>query len=138
MTWKEKMKEFGGGDFTFISEDGETLTFIIVGDPVLLQAKFKGNENERVGCPVMTDDGYQLFVTGKRLARKLSKFESKFKTNALMVTRHGEAGDINATYTVTVILEVETFNRLKALVKKDMTKIMIADSIEAVKEVLDN
>ena len=138
MTWKDKMKEFGGGDFTFVSEDGETLTFIVVGEPVLLHARFKGKENERIGCPVITDEGYQLFVTGKRVARKLSKHEAVFATKAIMVVREGESGDINATYKIKVIPEAETFERLDAIRKKDFKKAMIAESVEAVKEVLDN
>lgn len=138
MSWKEKMKEFGGGNFTFLSEDGETLTFIVIGDPVLLKSKYKGKENERVGCPIITDEGYQLFVTGKRLARKISKYESVFKTSALMITRQGEAGDINAMYKVSVLPEVDTFKRLMAIKKKDFTPEMIAESIDDVGDVLDN
>ena len=138
MSWKEKIKEFGGGNFTFLSEDGETLTFIIVGDPVLLKSRFKGKENERIGCPVITDEGYMLFVTGKRLARKLSKHESVFNKSALMVTRQGETGDINATYNVTVLPEADTYKRLRAIMKADFKVEMIAESIEAVGDVLDN
>lgn len=138
MSWKEKMKEFGGGNFTFLSEDGETLTFIVVDDPVLLKSKFKGKENERIGCPVITDDGYMLFVTGKRLARKLSKHEKAFNTKAIMATRHGESGDQNATYDVVEIPEVETFKRLMEIKKADFKPAMIAESIEAVADVLDN
>jgi len=138
MSWKEAMKDFGGGNFTFLSEDGEVLTFIVVGDPVLLQAKFKGKENERIGCPVVTDEGYMLFVTGKRLARKLSKFEKSFNDNAIMVTRAGESGDINAKYIVTVIPEKETFKRLKAVKDAGFKPAMIAESVEAVADVLDN
>lgn len=137
-TWRDKMKEFGGGNFTFLSEDGETLTFIVVGLPILLISKFKGKENQRVGCPIVTDEGYQLFVTGKRLARKLSKHEAVFNTSALMVTRHGEAGDIDATYNVTVLPEPETFERLQAIKATDFEERMIADSVDEVKDVLDN
>jgi len=138
MSWKEKIKEFGGGNFTFLSEDGETLTFIIVGDPVLLKSRFKGKENERIGCPVITDEGYMLFVTGKRLARKLSKHEAVFNKSALMVTRQGETGDINATYNVTVLPEADTYKRLRAIMKVDFKVEMVAESIEAVGDVLDN
>jgi len=137
-TWKDKMKEFGGGNFTFLSEDGETLTFIVVGLPQLLVSKYKGKENERIGCPVVTDEGYQLFVTGKRLARKISKHESAFATSALMVTRHGESGDINATYNVTVLPEPETFTRLYAIKATDFEESMIAESVSEASKVLDN
>ena len=137
-TWKDAMKEFGGGNFTFLSEDGETLTFIVVGVPILLISKFKGQENERIGCPVVTDEGYLLFVTGKGLARKLSKHEAVFNTSAIMVTRHGEEGDINATYSVKVLPEPETFKRLQEIKATDFEETMIPESVEAVKDVLNN
>lgn len=137
-TWKDSMKEFGGGNFTFLSVDGEVLIFIVVGLPVLLISKFKGKENERIGCPVVTDEGYMLFVTGKRLARKLSKVEDKFRDNALMVIRHGAEGDINATYEVKIIDDEETVNRLKGIANTDFDESMIPESVEAVKAVLDN
>lgn len=138
MTWAEKMKEFGGGNFTFLSEDGETITFIVVGDPVLLKSTYKKQENERIGCPVVTDEGYMLFITGKRVARKLAKHEKAFNTNAIMVTRHGEAGDTNATYKVVELPEVETFKALMKIKKADFKPEMIAESVEAVADVLEN
>lgn len=138
MSWKDKMKEFGGGNFTFVSEDGETLTFIVVGEPVLLKSTYKKQENERIGCPIVTDEGYQLFVTGKRVARKISKHEAVFKSKALMVTRQGESGDINATYKVVELPEEDTFKRLMAIKKADFKPEMVAESVEAVKDVLDN
>ena len=136
MSWKEKMKEFGGGNFTFLSTDGETLTFIIVGEPVLLESSFKGKAQERIGCPVVTDEGYQLFICGKRLARKLSKQEPVFDSSAIMVIRHGVEGDVNARYDVRVLPEPETFARLKAIKDADFTSEMIQDSIDEATQVL--
>ncbi|GAI46524.1 unnamed protein product, partial [marine sediment metagenome] len=49
MSWKEKSKEFGGGDLAFLSEDGEVINFVVVGEPVLLEGKFKGRPTEKVG-----------------------------------------------------------------------------------------
>jgi hypothetical protein len=138
MSWKEKMKEWGGGDFTFLSEDGEAITFIVVSEPVLLESKFKGKPSDRVGCPAVTDDGYQLLVLGKRTARRLSKYEGSFADSAFMITRHGEANDINATYTVTKLPETETFNRLLAIKERDFKPELIAESVEAVMEVMNN
>jgi len=138
MSWKDKMKEFGGGNFTFLSEDGETLTFIVVDEPLLLKSVYKKQENERIGCPVITDEGFMLFVTGKRVARKLSKHEAVFDSKAIMVTRHGDTGDINATYTVNEVAEKETFDRLMKIKKADYNKAMIAEAVTAVAEVLDN
>ncbi|GAI82929.1 unnamed protein product, partial [marine sediment metagenome] len=99
-TWSGKMKEYGGGNFTFLSSDGEAIVFIVVGLPVLMKSKYQGKEGERIGCPVVTDEGYLLFVTGKRLGRKLAKHEKVFGTNAIMVVRHGVEGDVNAKYEI--------------------------------------
>lgn len=138
MSWKEKMKEWGGGDFTFLSGDGESITFIVVGEPVLLKGTFKKQETERIGCPIVTDEGFMLFVTGKRTARKLSKYEDKFNDTAFMITRHGEEGDTNATYSVSPLPEKDTFKQLLDIKKKDFKPDMINEAVEAVKEVMNN
>lgn len=137
MSWVEKMKEWGGGDFTFLSTDGETLTFIVINEPVLLKSKYKGKEQERIGCPVITDEGYMLLVCGKRLARKISKHESIFGTSAFMAIRHGVEGDINSFYELKVLPEPETFAQLHKIYKTDFKPEMIPDSIKAVSEILD-
>lgn len=138
MTWAQKMKDFGGGNFTFLSEDGETITFIVVGDPVLLETNFKGKKQNRIGCPVVTESGYQLFITGKRTARRISKHESLFATNALMVTRQGEAGDKDSKYPVVVIPEQETFQRLCTIRDATFTPGMIQESVEESQESLNS
>jgi len=138
MTWKDKMKEFGGGNFTFLSVDGEVLIFIVVGEPVLLEGVYKGKKNERIGCPIITDEGYLLFICGKRLARKISKLERHFDTKAIMAVRHGEEGDVNAKYDVKVVPEKETFERLQAIKKTDFKRAMIQESIDDSAEVLSN
>jgi len=138
MTWKDKMKEFGGGNFTFLSVDGEVLIFIVVGEPQLLHSTFKGKENERIGCPVVTDEGYLLFICGKRLARKISKLEKEFDSHAIMAIRHGLEGDVNAKYDVKVVPEQETFERLLKIKKADFKHAMIAESVADSAEVLNN
>jgi hypothetical protein len=136
MSWKERMKEYGGGNFTFLSSDGEAITFIVVGEPVLLKSMYKKQEQERIGCPVITEEGYQLFICGKRLARKLSKHEAIFGTNAIMAIRHGAEGDADTHYDVRVLPEPGTFKRLKAIYDTDFKPEMIAESIEEATEVL--
>lgn len=135
-TWAEKMKELGGGSFTFLSSDGETLTFIVVGLPQALKSVYKGKEQKRIGCPVVTDDGFQLFICGKRLARKLTKREKVFGTSALMVIRHGVEGDVAATYELKVLPEAETFKRLAAIRDEDFTPDMIADAVTEATKVM--
>lgn len=138
MTWAKKMQEYGGGNFTFLSVDGEVLIFLVVGDPQLLQSSYKGKKNERIGCPIVTDEGYMLFICGKRLARKISKLEPDFKTKAIMAVRHGLEGDVNAKYEVSAVPEKATFERLMAIKKKDFKVAMIEESVADSAEVLTN
>lgn len=136
MSWKERMKEFGGGNFTFLSVDGDTIIFIVVGEPVLIKTVFKKQDQERIGCPVVTDEGYQLYICGKRVARRLSKHEGVFPESAMMVVRHGEEGDINCRYDVKVVPEPETFTRLAAIRDTSFEESMIQESIDEATQVL--
>lgn len=131
MSWKEKMKEFGGANLEFISSDGECLVFAVIADPVLLHGKYKGKAQYRIGCPVMTSDGFALFVCGKRVGRKISKFEDKFATDALIVVRHGETGDVNCTYDVKLYDNPEVAARLLAMIKTDYEPDLLTESIAA-------
>lgn len=136
MGWKDKMKDWGGGDLTFLSSDGECLLFVVVDEPVLLEGKYKGNPQERIGCPVVTDEGFVLFVTGKRTARKLSKFEDRFKDAAFMVVRHGESGDINSKYDVSLLDDKVKTEQLFLLAKREYKPAMLKQAIEDAKEVM--
>lgn len=128
MSWKEKIKEFGGGDLAFLSEDGEVLTFIVVGEPILLIGKFKGRPSEKIGCPVITTDGFVLFIVGKRLARKISKYEEHFNDTAFMAIRHGEQNDITASYELQVCKNQEITEKLFKLKETEFTVDMIQDA----------
>jgi len=138
MSWKEKMKEWGGGDITFLSSDAECIMFVVVADPILLHGKFKGKEQDRIGCPVVTDEGFALFITGKRVGRKLSKFEHRFKDVAFMITRHGESGDINAQYSVAMLDNPEKTAQLFDIAKKEYKPAMLKQAIEDANEVMSN
>jgi len=135
-TWKDSMKDWGGGDLTFLSSDGEVIMFVVVDQPQLLQGKFKGNPQDRIGCPVVTDEGFVLFITGKRVARKLSKFEDRFKDAAFMVVRHGESGDINARYDVSILDEKVKTQQLFDIAKKEYKPAMLKDALKDAKEVM--
>lgn len=137
MTWAGKAKEWGGGDFTFLSEDGETIIFVIVDEPQLIETKFKGKSQERIGCPIVTDGGFVLFVTGKRVFRRLAKHESKFKDTAFMVTRHGIRGDVDAVNTVTLLDDKEKTKQLFNL-SKEYKPAMLQEALEAIKQVVEN
>jgi len=136
MSWKDKMKEFGGGDLAFLSVDGEAIIFVVVGDPVLLTGKYKGKVSEKIGCPIVSEDGFMLFVAGKRLARKLSKYEAKFKTAAFMAVRHGEQGNIDSTYAVSILDDPELTKKLFEIKTTDFTPKMIDEAVLAAQDVM--
>lgn len=136
MGFKDKLKEFGGGDFTFLSEDGEQLVCVIVDLPVLLKSKFQGKEQDRIGIPCMTEDGYALFITGKRVARKVSKFENRFADSALVITRHGESGDVNSRYTVSVLEDGVITKELLAMAKKEYKPQLTEEAVKEASKIL--
>lgn len=136
MSWKDKMKEWGGGAVTFLSSDGECLVFVVVDEPILLTGKFKGKEQERIACPIVTDEGFVLFITGKRVARKLSKFEDRFKDNGFVVIRHGESGDINATYDVSICQHPEKVMQLRKIAEKEYKPKMLREALEDAMEIM--
>jgi len=93
---------------------------------------FKKKPQERIAAPVITAEGFQLFVMGKRLARKLSKFESDFGHAIFIATRHGEEGDINSTYEVKVLDDEEERIKLFAVDFGDDLPVMIDEAVVAV------
>lgn len=135
--WKDRMKEWGGGDLTFLSSDSEVIMFVVVDVPQLLQGKFKGNPQERIGCPVVTDEGFVLYITGKRVARKLSKFEDRFGDTAFMVIRHGESGDINAKYEVKVLDDSAKTEQLFKIADAEYKPDLLKQAIKDAKEVMN-
>lgn len=132
--WKDKIKEWGGGDLSFLSSDGECIIFVVVDEPQLLEGKFRGNPQQRIGCPVVTDEGFTLFITGKRVGRKLSKFEDRFRDTAFMVVRHGIQGDINAKYDVMILDDKAKTDQLFAIANKEYKPALLK---QAIKDALD-
>lgn len=137
MSWKERMKEFGGGNIEFLSEDGEAIKFMVVGEPELLEGEYKGNVSRKVGCPIVTEDGLSILVAGMRLARKLAKNEEYFTTNAFIAIRHGASGDSNSTYELKVLDEPELVERLKDVAMREANTKAIADAFVAVRDVVE-
>lgn len=136
MSWKEKVKEFGGGDMYFLSTDGEVLNFVVCGEPVLLTGKFKGQPTEKIGCPVVTEDGFVLFITGKRLFRKIAKYEEHFGVSAFQAIRHGESGDITATYDLKILEDVDLTTKLLTLMGTEFKPEMIPEAVKAAQDVM--
>lgn len=136
MSWKEKVKEFGGGDLAFLSEDGEVINFIVVGEPILLTGKFKGKPTEKIGCPIITEDGFVLFIAGKRLFRKIAKHEDRFGNSVFQAVRHGEQNDVTSTYDLKVLDNPELAELLFGIRAKDFNANMIDEAITAAEEVM--
>ena len=137
MSWTEKMKEWGGGEVAFLSEDGEAMIFIVVDEPVLLTGKFKGRMSDRIGCPVITSEGYTLFICGKRLARRLSRYEDRFGDTAFMVVRRGEHNDIETVYDLSKCTDEDLAAKLFAWKADNFDHSQIAESIEAAIKIID-
>jgi len=135
MSWKDKMKEWGGGDISFLSEDGECITFRIIGEPFLIEGKFRGQDTQRIGCPIVTLDGFTLLVVGKRVGRRLAKHEDKFNKQAFDLIRHGEPGDTKATYELNRCNDVELEKLLLAMDTKKITQAEIEEAVAAAQEV---
>lgn len=136
MSWKEKMDDWGGGEISFLSEDGETVVFIVCGEPVLLEGKFKGRPSERIGCPIVTLEGFTLLIIGKRLARRLSRYEPLFNEKAFIVTRHGVHGDIESTYELTECDNDELRQKLFEWRGQNFTEDMVTEAVKYAEDIV--
>lgn len=134
MAWKEKIAEWGPSNLLFLSTDGASVNFIVVGDPQLLKGTYRKKETDRVAAPVVTQDGFMLFITGKRTARKLASVEEHFKDSVINVTRHGVEGDVDASYEVTVLSDADLFKRLKSIAAKTYSETALKESIAEAEE----
>ena len=135
MTWTEKAKEWGGGDVSFLSEDGECVTFVVIGEPVLIEGKYKGQPTQRIGCPVVTMEGFSILVVGKRVFRRLAKKESDFSKHAFDLVRHGEPGDKDSTYELKRCDLPDLEKKLLADGKKGVSKDDLKEAIAAAREI---
>lgn len=129
MSWKEQVKEWGPASLQFLSSDGSSLSFIVVGDPILLEGTYMKKAQKRMGCPIVTEEGFFLFVGGLRIARKLATLEEKFATHIITVTRHGGEGDVNTTYDVVATPGDKRVKDLWALSKGCYTKESLHEAI---------
>jgi hypothetical protein len=136
MSWKEKMKEMGPANILFLSTDGASVNFIVVADPVPVSGTYQKKPQTRVGCPVVTMDGFVLFVCGKRTARKLASIEDKFKTHVINVTRHGVEGDTDTGYEVSALEDAALFKTLKGIAAKTFTEDALKEAIADAEDVM--
>ena len=138
MSWKERMAEWGGGEVSFLSEDGEAIVFIVAGEPQLMESKYKGQTTQRIAAPLITLDGFTLLIMGKRLARKLSKYESQFGNEAFIAIRHGEERDINTTYELKLLEDEERKAKLFDLLRTQFNEDMVKDAIAAAQDIMSS
>jgi hypothetical protein len=134
MGFRDKVKEWGGGDLTFLSEDGEVVKFVVADDPELVKGKFKGGDTKRAAIPIFTPDGQSLLVIGMRVARRLAKYEDRFKTTAFQLVRNGEPNDQNTTYDLTIIDDKKFTDKLLDMRKVGIDKEELAESYKAARE----
>lgn len=130
----DRMKEIGGANLLFLSEDGEIATFIVMQEPIEIKGKYGGRETTRVAVPVMTEDGFQLLVTGLRNGRKIAKLEKHFKTHAIEIIRRGEPEDTKTKYSVTLSENKELTAKLLKAAKTPIDADELSEAIASAKE----
>jgi len=136
MNWANKAKDWGPDTLLFLSTDGASVNFIVVADPELLQGTYKGKANKRIACPVVTMEGFKLFITGVRTARKLASIESKFGTHIVNVTRHGAEGDTDATCEVSALEDAAMMKKLLAVKAKTFDSAALIAALKDAQETI--
>jgi len=129
------MKVFGGADVAFLSEDGEIVTFVVVGEPQLIEGKYQKQDTKRIGIPCVTIEGFQLLIVGMRVGRRLSKAEAMFKVFAFELIRHGEAGDTKATYELNRTGNTDLEKKLLASVSDTGYATEIEEAVTSAREI---
>ena len=135
MGFKEKMKELGGAALSFLTEDGECLEFMVAGDPELIEGKYKGKDTSRIGIPIFTLEGFSLLVIGKRVARRLAKYEKQFPTTVFLLIRHGESRSTDTTYELSIIDDKERVSKMQAIAKIGIDPDELKEAIASAREV---
>jgi len=135
MSWQEKMKEWGGGEVSFMSEDGEVVQFVVVGEPFLIEGKFRGQETQRIGCPIVTIEGFSLLVVGKRIARRLSKHEKNFGKYGFELIRCGVQDDPTTRYELNRIGDKDYEKQLLEIASSSDWKEDIEDAVKSAIEI---
>ena len=130
MGFKENMKEWGGASLTFLSEDGERVVFMVVADPVLIEGKYGRTATKRIGIPCVTEEGFSLLTVGMRVGRRLAKHTEAFDTRVFEIVRHGEQGDTNTRYVLTVLEDPDVYDTLAPLASVPVDPEELAESID--------
>ena len=135
MSWMEKMKEYGGADVAFLSEDGEMTTIVIVADPVLIEGKYLKKDTKRVGVPCVSIEGFQLLIVGMRVGRRLAKKEQHHPVWAFEIIRHGEPGETSARYEINRTKDAELEKKLLKDAEGLDYEEDLVEAIEAAQEI---
>lgn len=136
MTWKEKLKEIGGCEVAFLTEDGEVLQFVVCGGIELFEGKYKGAPTKRIGFPIVSREGMTILVIGMRPARRLAKYEEHFDKIAFEIIRHGEPGDQDAAYSVKPIDDPELTKELLTIKKRDFDPALVGEMMSGVNDMI--
>lgn len=102
-----------------------------------MEGKYKGKKQDRIGCPIVTEEGFFLFIGGKRIARKLASLEDKFPDHIITVTRHGAEGDTNAKYDVVATKDAAKMKVLLAVKGHAFSQEALDEAIIEASEVMD-
>lgn len=135
MGFKEKMKELGGASLSFLTEDGECLEFMVAGDPELIEGKYKGKDTARIGIPIFTMEGFSLLIIGKRVARRLAKYEKQFAEVVFLLIRHGESRSTETTYELSTIDDKDRVAKLVEISRLGIDKDELKEAFASAREV---
>ncbi|GAH67392.1 unnamed protein product, partial [marine sediment metagenome] len=80
--------------------------------------------------------GFVLLVVGKRLFRKIAKQEEHFDSVVFQAVRHGESGDINASYGLKTLDDVGLAQKLFEMKARDFKPDMIPEAVKAAQDVM--
>ena len=100
--WDSLEKELGTGNTFFLRDDGESIVFIVKGQPQVMTVKFRKTVRKVGVIPVVTATGAGAISMGQKQFRAFIPVVRKHPDQAYVMTRHGERDNINTTYSFDV------------------------------------
>ena len=100
MSWKIAKERHEREQAIRWKEDGESKRLVIVSEPVATSVRSFGAVTIKYLLYAIVNKAVRRWLVSSRLFEELKAYESKVKTHALEVTRHGEPGDTETTYGV--------------------------------------
>ena len=87
------------GRFINLKDDGDEITFLIIGEPVSFLSKSNFGPRTRYLFPIECDGELRVWGCGKTDYKELSELKDQFANHSVSVTRHGKARSMKTTYT---------------------------------------